>query len=128
MEPTFFIESSGPDKDLFYKKYLSSQLTSRGLEVVDHRTKNSISIIFAIPSTSSSSGTDPNLAHLIKIFNSSDQNTKTVILIPSGTPEYTRKVEGWIYGCKLPKKVPSPRTISTPFQEMAGVLQSLVRR
>lgn len=86
-------------------------------------------LIFILISENDGSG---NLSYLTQTMKLSKQETTVFILIPSGkkitSMDFLRQVDGWIFGCRLPKKIPTPRVMGGDFVEILKSISSIVIR
>ena len=120
-------ETLFPHRDQL-KKILDSQNTSAypTLSVTTSRDQADLIIIFIV-------GEATQVKYLNQVMSLSHENRATIILVPdriqNGKPlreldrlNFLRQVDGWIFGCRLPKKVPTPMIIGGDFP---GILKNI---
>lgn len=123
---SIFIETPENEALIPYRNQLKKALNTRKVCLTTSREQANLIIIFLFGNDNSL-----NLTYLTRVMSLSHENRATLILapdLPSGKSvekdqlNFLRQVDGWIFGCRLPKKVPTPMIIGGDF---SGILRNI---
>lgn len=108
------MEPPNQDKSTFYCNQAAKVLSTKNIIISPTREGVNGVIIFL-------TGHTTDLTYLHQVFSQTPTTTPTVVCVLGSKDlphDYAKKVDSWIYGCKLPKKVPTPIILDGNNQEM----------
>ena len=118
-----FIDIASPDRHSPFNALLSKPALDNNIEIVPAKDAELIVCLLF----------QEDLEELIKAFQRNPRKP-IVICIKGNDKNLSKKVDGWIYGCKLPSRVPTPRIIDcsvssskSTWNELFGQLKILAR-
>lgn len=123
---SIFIENPENEALIPYHNQLKKALNSRKVCLTTSREQANLIIIFLFGSNATL-----NLKYLKRVMSLTHENRATLILapdLPGGKSaegdrmNFLKQVDGWIFGCRLPKKVPTPMIIGGDF---SGILRNI---
>lgn len=117
-----FIEQPSTESLFLHRDQLKKVLEDRNISIPPTRTQADLIIIFI-------SNKDTEMRYLNQVMSLSGENKMTIILVPNhgqgkktDSMDFLKRVDGWVFGCRLPKKVPTPMIIGGDFP---GILKNI---